>query len=229
MTLARFSFKNLGGSLARNIGRFAVTRLVFQSYSWGNTEQRKIEQMLNQIRADSYRNMLSEMAANVGCGASVGRVQFPRGSSQNELQGLSRTEARGIVDTYNDDLRREIARLFEDNPTGRRNYYRSGISEWHGARQTWKGPQVSLQTVQTARTLAQQDFSNNNAELLGEKRYRFTGPPPREEECAELMAMGVVSEDVVLANPIPIHIGCPHEWTLMPTGQVVDCARLWVG
>ena len=229
MTLRGFSFRSLAGSLAQSIARIPVTNLVFRSYRWGRSEERNIADSLNDMRVNAYRNKLMEDAGQVGCASAAGRARGPSGRTAVAFIGLSRSEAKGIVETYNNDLRSIVAQLFEANPTGGKSYYRQGIAGWYEGRKQWKNPQISLQTVQTARQVAQTDFQNRNRQLLGTPLYRFTGPPPKESECAELMAMGPVPEAVVRQNPVPIHLGCPHSWTALPPNQSVDCSQLWVG
>ena len=224
-----FSIRSLSGSLLKNVGRFAVTRLVFNSYSWGRADERRIETGLNSIRVEAYRNMLIETAGQAGCVSPASRARGPSGNSLAALRSSSKSEASGIVETYNNDLRQEVARLFEANPRGLRNHYRDGISSWFSGRQDWKAPQISLVTVQSARSMALADFNARNKALFGERLFRFTGPPPRESECAELMAMGAVDQSIVDANPVPIHIGCPHSWTPLPPNKQVNCSDIWVG
>ena len=223
-----FSFASIGG-IAKNVLRFGVTRLVYNSYKWGRFEQDRLELSLTRIRYDAYRSKLAELAGQVGCAKAGQRARPPSGKSRRSLDNLSTSEAKGIVETYNNDLQQAIGQLFEANPIGLKRYYEQGLSNWYTKRKQWKSPQIVLYTVQSARNLAREDFDRNNKRVAGSPLYRFIGPPPKEKECAKLMAMGAVELSVVEANPTLIHINCPHEWGRVPNKRKVDCNKLWMG
>jgi hypothetical protein len=205
-----------------------LRRIIVLVYQWGAEEEQPLAQEIKTIRYRAYQQKMAELAREVGCPNAVNRAGPPRRESKREIDQVSELDAKSIVETWNRDVENQVATLYRQNARGNRYYYYKRMEEWARARARWKDPQIALMNSQMARNLARQDFDRWNGHLLT-PAFRFTGPPPREQVCAELMAAGVVDETVVRRNPTPIHIGCPHEWTRVAGRGAVRCEELVFG
>lgn len=174
-------------------------------------------------RMAAWQNAVAEAAGRLG-----GRpwANSPTGTDLEDLRRMSAEDAVSIVRTYNSDLEREIRRLHDANPAGDLNYYMGNLEAWHQQRMAWKRAQIALMNHKTARYHAQQRFVEMNRVRTD---YRFSGPPPVCDDCANYFAMGVVSQTVVLENPAPIHPNCPHEWVMVNPRAAVPLDGLWRG
>ena len=182
------------------------------------------------IARDIYSQLeaawVDEIRRELGALGIRRNVPLPRGEYADILRRESIQDARSIVNTFNTDLEREIRRLYEANPRGNRNYYISNIEQWRARRAVWKQRQIALMNDKKARHIAQQAFVEEN--LIGGV-YRFDGPAPVCDDCAEKFAAGQVEQEYVDRNPTPLHPNCPHGWRLTGARLGVDLANVWVG
>lgn len=179
-------------------------------------------------RQTEWRQAIQAEALGVGCKGV--QAKNASGGDLAKLRDDSRKEARQIAKTWNRDIERQLKKLFDQNPRGNRNYYSKNMTAWMNARASWKNTQIALNTSQTARQYAKEQFWKKN-KLTDRARFIFTGPPPTCEDCATLFSMGLVGIDVVQRYPAPRHPNCPHEWEQF-TGVgvgLMDCEKLWIG
>lgn len=174
-------------------------------------------------RAAVWQDAVAEAAGQLGARAWANP---PTGVDLDDLWRMSVEDAASIVRTYNSDLEREIRRLHDANPAGNLNYYMGNLEAWHQQRMAWKQAQIALMNHKTARYHAQQRFVEMNRVRTD---YRFSGPPPVCDDCANYFAMGVVSQRVVLEHPAPIHPNCPHEWRMINPRSAASLNELWRG
>lgn len=173
-------------------------------------------------RKAEWRSALTEMARQHGCNR-VG--ESPRLGDLEALRRMSLDDARQIANTWNKDVERQLRTLYENNPRSNRYHYFRRMEQWAAERAAWKNPQIAIQTAQTTRWVAQNQFrAMNNIRAA----YVFTGPPPVCGTCVSLFAAGVVDERFIQTNPAPVHIGCPHEWREV-RAERIPCADMWVG
>jgi len=208
---------------------FDLRQIIKQIYRMTPSEQHINVEDLKWARYRVYRETLAEEARRLGCQGAAQRARPPSGESLRKIDLQCEEDAANITNTWNEAVERQVDRLYAQNPRGNRHFYAKHMEAWAKERDVWKWAQVSLNTVSTAQQLAQADFVRFNG-LTG-ARYWMAGPAPVEEECRQLMALGEVTQEVVDANPCPIHINCPHEWVIARAsikGQV-SCKNLWVG
>lgn len=179
------------------------------------------EQLLTQ-RKRSWVTALSELARDMGCNRTP---RAPSGRDLDDLRRQSAADARMIARTWNREVTREIARLYDANPRGNRYYYVSRLEQWAEARNVWKAPQIALNTAQQTRFAAQQAFYEANDIR---RQYVFTGPPPVCDDCIGHFAAGVVGQNYVDLHNAPIHPNCAHEWRALPFERI-PCKDLWLG
>lgn len=198
---------------------------IADEFDWQIDDVKRLEAEIKRIRYSAYRDKMRQLANDVGCSEAASRAKAPSGGSKRAIDKQSNADAKSIANTWNNDVKRESQKLTKNNPDQSPEFYAEQMQAWANSRNKWKQPQISLMTVQMARQLAVSDFNESNK---GDIQYRYTGPPPRSPECAELMAMGVVGVDVVRGNPTPIHFGCVHSWDIIVNGDI-DCDGLFLG
>lgn len=156
------------------------------------------------------------------------RPHAPRREDLDELRRMSEEDARSIVKTWNRDVDRQLARLYQTNRRGNRHYYAKNMEDWAAKRDVWKSRQIATYTEFSTKQYAQRRFWEMNG--LRGARYVFDGPPPVCDDCRSLYGLGVVDQAVVDANPTPRHVGCPHFWRMLPwTADPPPLRELWVG
>lgn len=181
------------------------------------------DDLLNQ-RKQAWRTALSQEAQRLGCRSASPRD--PSGKDLRELRAMSHEDATSIAKTYNQDVERQLQKLYNANVRGNRNYYISNMEVYLARRSVSKSQQIALNTVQQTRGYAVSRFHQENG--LRGNLYVFVGPPPVCSICVGHFAAGVVDQRYVDRNPIPVHPGCPHEWQLQTTARL-DCADIWLG
>ena len=158
----------------------------------------------------------------------TGPVNPPRREDLRELKQMCKEDAQSIVRTWNRDVDRQLARLYDTNRRGNRFYYAKNMEAWAAQRDVWKARQIATYTEFSTSSYAQQRFRQMNGLRGGS--YVFDGPPPVCDDCRVLYGLGVVGQEVVDANPTPRHVNCEHFWRLLPVTTVAPKPRdLWVG
>lgn len=179
-------------------------------YEQNDADQRELAARLEAQMKRAYRETMTDQARRIGYPRTRGND--PSGEDLRNIREQARIDAQSIAQTWNQDVRREIYRLYLANSRGNRNYYYSNLERWAADRARWKDAQIAIMTDGYAANLAKSSFVKNNGLSA---QWRMTGPAPKEAVCAELMAMGTVEQEVVDANPAPVHINCPHIWSLV--------------
>lgn len=158
----------------------------------------------------------------------TGPVNAPRREDLAELKRMCAEDARSIVTTWNRDVDRQLARLYDTNYRGNRHYYAKHMEAWATARDKWKARQIATYTEFSTESYAQRRFWEMNG--LRGAAYVFDGPPPVCDDCRYLYGLGGVGQEVVDANPTPRHVNCEHFWRLLPwTTDAPGPRELWVG
>lgn len=210
------------GSRTRDLTR--LQRIIRLAYEMQSEDRDELEDTITKQRAAAWRDAIEDEARKVGVSRSA---RGPSGQDLRELREMSRADAQSIYETYNRDLEREIRRLFDANPRGNRNYYIKNLEEWAERRASWKNRQIALMNNKTARYHAQQRFWDLNG--ARKRRYRFDGPAPVCDDCADMFAAGEVDQRFVDQNPTPLHPNCPHEWKSVGFKLNVAPEDVWMG
>jgi len=204
-------------------GLTKVQRVMRLAYEMRADETAVLAREIERQRAAAWVDAIRTEARRLG---SKANIPLPRGESLDLIRRQSITDARSITNTYNRDLEREIVRLYGANPRGNRNYYISNIERWHAERAAWKNRQIALMNDKSARQWAVQAFIEQNNVRT---QYRFAGPAPVCDDCAEMFAAGKVDQAFVDASPAPLHPNCPHAWATVGAKAGVPVNQLWVG
>jgi hypothetical protein len=202
----------------------ALKRRLSVAFELSLPDEQALADSITRQRAQAWRATMTEEARAVG---SRQRGQGPSGADAAYLHELSVEDAQSIRETYNRELMNQIEQVYAAKPDGTRDEYVRELTQWADARARWKDRQIANMNRQTARSYAQERFATRNR--VGRSLYLFTGPPPKEEHCADHFAAGLVTREYKEANETPIHINCPHQWTKQRGSVGVPMADLWVG
>jgi len=204
-------------------GLTKVQRVMRLAYEMRADETAVLAREIERQRVASWVDAIRSEARKVGY---KGTIPLPGGQELDLIRRQSITDARSITDTYNRDLERAIVKLYNENPRGNRYYYMRGVERWHDERAAWKNKQIALMNDKSARQWAVQAFIEQNNVRT---QYRFAGPAPVCDDCAEMFAAGKVDQAFVDASPAPLHPNCPHTWATVAPKLGVPISRLWVG
>lgn len=199
-----------------------LTRVISLLYRFQAADVDTLTNQLLDQRKQAWNTALRELATRHGC---TQPPRAPSGDDLAELKAQAKADADSIAATWNGDVERQVERLFEANRRGNRNYYAANLERWSAQRETWKSPQVALNSAQTTRFYAQQQFYRLNGI---ERRYVFVGAAPTCRDCVTRFAAGIVDQNYVDRYPCPRHPNCPHEWQTVNAEQL-PCEDLWLG
>lgn len=201
-----------------------LQRTIILLYGMQESDISALEDEILEGSKRAWRTALEEKARAYGCAKSA---RPPSRGYLSELKARAKADAESIAQTWNRELKNQVIRLYNDNPRANRYYYIDNLEAWASQRNIWKSRQISVQTEQNARALAQNAFRAENG--LRGTMYRYTGPPPVSEICQRRFAMGLVDEETVGKNPTPAHLGpCIHEWQEVATERI-PCEEMWLG
>lgn len=170
----------------------------------------------------AWRLVLSEQAAKYRC---TRLPTDPRKSDLTELKRMAHQDAVSIAQTWNNDVERQLQRLYDMNHRGNRSYYISNMEAWARARAVWKDAQIALQTEHATRYYTRLRFFQMNTIR---PHFKLVGPPPVCSLCIEQFAAGIVDYQHVVKFATPLHINCPHEWAEAVV-DIIPCDELWLG
>jgi len=199
-----------------------LTDLITLLYSYQQDDIDDMVAKLTERRRATWINTLTELAGKHGCNRPAGT---PKGADAKYLKDISIEDAKSIANTYNEQLRNQVERLYKANNKGNRNYYYKQLSAWLKKRAAWKDYQIALQTDSTARQYATEMFYKNNPDIV--PKFRYSPIPPVSKECIKRTAKGVVTLAYVQSHKTPAHPFCPHQWLPLRPQQAV-CELLWV-
>lgn len=201
-----------------------LQKTILLLYSMQDSDITSLEGELLTALKRAWKTALTEKARQYGCNK---QGRDPSRGDLDDLKRMASEDAKSIAATYNRELENRIIGLYKSNPRANRYYYIDNLEAWANQRSQYKTRQISVQTEQKARVLAQDAFRLNNG--LRGKLYRYVGPPPISEICQRRTAMGLVSESTARQNPTPAHPGpCVHEW-VEQIDERIPCDEIWVG
>lgn len=187
-----------------------------------------VEQSLTRQRASAYKTEYNRLLKQAG--VRVQRVLALDRSTLDSLAQASQQEAEGIAQTYDRDLARYIEALEVENPQITKDQLLKRLSAWNTARDSWKGPQISMWANRSAVQQAQADFFRVNGLAVRAKAKVM----PRSavcDECQALIDMGEVDIQVALQNECPLHPNCTHNWVTTGMERVGNLpqGQFWSG
>lgn len=180
------------------------------------------QQLMNQLVRE-YRVTVQSLLVLHGCQKTV---TGPDETSQRWIDAYAKKYSASIARTFNKNLSAKIQALYRANKFGNRYYFYKALNAWIMQRNSYKLPSIALNTAQAARAYARDRFRIEN-NISG--RFIMVGPPPTCEICIRIKALGAVTESVMINNPLPAHVGCPHEYQQLIPQRIDDCDEAWTG
>ncbi len=208
--------------------RADLVRVVTKITRMSAADARALEQVLFDNSVIAWQTEMKQQGLKYT--GQIIDVPRPGQSDLDVLRALARKDAKGIISTFNSDLKRQITNLVDSDPRvrGNRFAYRKRIRAWATKRSQWKDVSIALNTEMRTRQIAKERFWTEN-KLLSKSRFKFTGPtPPVCDICVRMFARGVVTIRTVRKNRVPLHPGCPHQWEVIRVIPL-DLETMWVG
>ncbi len=200
-----------------------LTDVILLLYQYQDADTDKLAGKITERRRAVWINTMRDLARQHGCNQLP---KTPKGSDAKELARLSREDAQSIAKTFNQDVKRQIERIYSANPRSNRNAYYRQLEQWTKKRAVWKNMSVGLNTDGSTRYFATKRFYEQNPQLS--RMFVASGVPPTCKICVRIFAAGVVDLKYVNSHPLPAHINCPHYYkNASPT--IAECGKLWVG
>lgn len=178
---------------------------------------------LLEIMKRAYVQGVQDEIDYCGCNAIA---RQPSGEQLAHLEAMARADAQSIIATWNKDAKREIEKLYKDNPDGSKAFFLENMKAWAEKRLIWKSLSIAFNTETQAREYGRSQFAvHNYAETT---KFLFKGSYPACDDCLYLWGLGAVDFAYTQRFPNPQHPNCDHYWKPQrkPT---VNCASLWVG
>lgn len=202
----------------------ALIRAIVDTYSM---QEGDIQALLEQIARQTtivYRQTIQSSLNLHGCQKLV---TGPDSAAQKWIDAKALKDAKGIANTYQNELENKVIALYRSNPRGNRYYYSSNLNAWVAQRTSRKTASISLNTMTQARKYAQDRFTRENN--IGGK-WVFAGPPPVCKDCVRIKGYGpqTFEETQKAGRQLPSHVNCPHRYQqLIP--KKIDCQNAWSG
>jgi len=211
-----------------------MQRLIYNVADWGRVKISRLQSEILSMRVKAYNDELTIQAQHSGCAGRAGRLT--NADITERLSQDSQRDAESIANTHSYFLAVEILRVGE-TPTGlvrrvlpvlRVPEYAKAVKAWSESYWSFKKPQITMMTDNSARAKAQQDFYIQNRGVAGTAKLEpTTAVCPI---CQGWIARGIVPLRVALNNPPPYHQNCPHIFSTRPDKvSAEDCPLLWMG
>lgn len=181
-------------------------------------------ELFDQLRL-SYLEQLRTLAIQHG---AVTPTPVLQGAELEALHAKARTDAEGIAATYNRDLRRQVEAIAERNPQADRGLFIRILASWGRERDAGKSITIAIQTILWAAQYGLERFIDRNN--LQNQLFRALHGSPVCQICMRIVAAGVVNFRYVQANPLPAHLKCMGEWTVVTATDLNALGyAIWAG
>jgi hypothetical protein len=198
-----------------------LTEAIINLYEMTGADIAQLEAALfEQLRA-SWLAQMATLARQHNVANATPQLQ---GVELMRLQQKAHDDAVKIAQTYNDDLRRQVEAIARRNPNATREDYISVLASWGRERGERKSITIAIATILWAAALGLELFITRNN--LANQLFKAVGATPVCPECMRVVAMGVVSYQFTVDNPLPLHPNCAHEYVVV---NAQDLGSLGIG
>jgi hypothetical protein len=174
---------------------------------------------------DAYVDAIQQQLNNLGLPLLARR---PTAREYTELGKMASRDAKGIIDTYNNDLRRHIDILLRDSPNAPLDACRAELRAWQAERMRWKDEQISRASAGNGAEYARGLFVQKNR--LTASLVTWHASPPiianSHKECIARVKQGAVTWETAKGWE-RTHPNCRHIRQLV--GQPVIKGDVWRG
>ena len=207
-----------------------VADLVYLAWYQTEDDRAHLAEELFQKGRQSYEEAIRQELQALGC--DDGRVYLSANEELSWLRSQAEMWSLGIVQTFNQDLRRAVNGIEEDwiaekgSTKGlNRNVWSHRVELWFNDRQAWKTQQIDITEATRVYDHAILQFAKVNSS--GGTAHIVPG----SAVCAVCQSM-VAEGEVPLSRAeqwiLPVHVNCPHtvQTTLI---NAPSCDELWRG
>ncbi len=199
-----------------------VQALIGQLFGFSPQDEAKLADQLFEESVDDYAATLvgeAQMAGYPVSFVSVKDVQV-----LDRLRQRAEFAAQSIARTYNEELKRQIVRIAEDNPRANRRAYARQLEDWDKGRMQRKVEEVAVTEQGWAMHEAKRDFAANNPGLTG--IARVMPEVASEPICEQLLGLGEMPLEDGLRLSLPAHPHCVH-WLEIAWACDMSARKAW--
>jgi hypothetical protein len=203
----------------------AATEAIISLYSMTEADILQLQAALfEQLRA-SWLAQMATLARQHGSPNATPQLQ---GAEYERLQAKALEDAQSIAATYNRELRSQVNAIAARNPSADRSEYISTLSSWGRERGERKSITIAIGVILWAAQYGHELFMTRNN--LQYQLFKAIGATPVCPECIRVVAMGVVSYQFTVDNPLPFHPNCSHEYVPINPSDLGSLGiAAWVG
>ena len=207
-----------------------VADLVYLAWYQTEDDRAHLAEELFQKGRQSYEEAIRQQLQALGC--DDGRVYLDANEELSWLRNQAEMWSTGIVQTFNQDLRRAVNGIEEDWIAEKgstyglnRHIWSHRIGLWFNDRQTWKTQQIDITEATRVYDHAILQFAKVNSS--GGTAHIVPGSAVCAV-CQSMIAEGEVPLSRAEQWILPVHVSCPHtvEVTLI---DAPPCDELWRG
>lgn len=203
----------------------ALTETIISAYEMTPADIALLEAILFEQLRLAYLERIRGLAVQHGVPHPTVMLAWEQ---EQELRQKAREDAQSIADTFNADLQRQVEAIYERNPAGDRAYFVGTLASWGRSRDEGKSVQIAMYTILWAANYGFDLFiTRNNIQY---QLYRAVGGMPICDDCIFIYAAGVVNYKFTQEYPLPLHIGCSHEWSTVNATDLTERGGIvWLG
>lgn len=199
--------------------------LIYGEMAMGRKDEVMIVGSIRGRYIDAYVDAIQQQINNLG---RTERAKQPTAREYTALGNMASRDAKGIIDTYNIDLRREINRLIASNPDAPLAELKVELRAWQVERLRWKDVQISRASAGNGAEYARDLFIQKNR--LTASLVTWHAIPPivanSHKECIKRVKESPVTWEVAKGWE-RTHPNCRHMKQLV--GRPIVKGELWRG
>jgi hypothetical protein len=202
-----------------------LTEAVIAAYSMTESDIAALTATLFEQLRLSYLERLRTLAVQHGATNPIPQLQ---GAELERLQAKARTDAQSIADTYNRELASQVNAIYNRNPLTTRAEFIGNLASWGRTREARKSIEIAIYTILWAANYGFDLFITRNN--LQSQLFRAVGGVPQCLDCIKIVGFGIVNFRTTQEYPLPYHINCSHEWSVVnATDLTANGNLIWIG
>ncbi|HEX6034426.1 MAG TPA: hypothetical protein VFY83_08325 [Anaerolineales bacterium] len=200
--------------------------ILYDAMAMDRTDALRLTGIIRGRYIDAYVEAIQQMMNDFGLQETARPRPSPREAVT--IGEMAVEDAKGIVETYNNDLRRKIDILLRDNPDAPLDAYRAYLNDWYEERRAWKDEQISRASASGGAEYGRGQFIEKNR-LTTSLVTWFAIPPivfNSHQTCIQRVQRGAVSWEEA-QDWLPPHPFCRHIRRVV--GQPTISGEIWRG
>jgi hypothetical protein len=203
----------------------ALTETIISLYQMTESDILQLQAALFEQMQAAWLTQMATLARQHGAPDAIPQLQ---GAELARIQQQAHDDAVSIATTYNRELRSQVEAIQRRNPTADRSEYMSVLSSWGRERGERKSITIAIGVILWAAQYGHELFMTRNN--LQYQLFKAIGATPVCPDCIRVVAMGVVSYQFTVDNPLPFHPNCSHEYVPINPSDLGSLGiAAWVG